>query len=61
MEFPRQEYQSGSPFPTPGDLPAIELASHASPALGGRFFTTAPPETPPLISKPKEALLIGIK
>ena len=33
------------PFPTPGDLPnpGIELLSLASPALAGRFFTTAPP------------------
>ena len=48
MGFPRKEYWSGLPFPTPGDLPdpGIKLASHASPALGGRFFTTAPPGTP---------------
>ena len=33
------------PFPSPGDLPdpGIELASLVSPALAGRFFTTAPP------------------
>ena len=32
MEFPRQEYWSGVPFPPPGDLPdpGIELASLAS-------------------------------
>ena len=32
------------PFPLPGDLPdpGIELVSPASPALAGRFFTTAP-------------------
>ena len=38
MGFPRQEYWSGVPFPTPGDLPdpGIELAS---PILAGRFFT----------------------
>ena len=31
MEFPRQEYWSGLPFPTPGDLPdpGIELGSPA--------------------------------
>ena len=45
MEFSRQEYWSGLPFPLPEDLPnpGIELASLASPALAGRFFTTAPP------------------
>ena len=39
----RQEYWSGLPFPSPGHLPdpAIELASHASPALAGGFFTTS--------------------
>ena len=41
MEFSRQEYQSGFPFPSPGDLPdpGIEHASLTSPALAGRFFT----------------------
>ena len=35
MGFPRQEYWSGLPFPSPGDLPnpRIELASPASPVL----------------------------
>ena len=42
MGFPRQEYWSGLPVPTPGDLPdpGIEPASLKSPALAGRFFTT---------------------
>ena len=33
------------PFPTPGDLPdpGIKLASLASPALAGGYFTTVPP------------------
>ena len=49
MEFSRQEYWSGLPFPSPGDLlpPGIEPAS---PALAGRFFTTEPPEKPLLLS-----------
>ena len=36
------------PFPIPGDLPnpGIEPASLASPAMAGRFFTTAPPGKP---------------
>ena len=43
MEFPRQEYWRGLPFPSPGDLPdpGIEPVSLESPALGGRFFTTS--------------------
>ena len=42
MGFPRQEYRSGLPFPSPGDLlnPGIEPES---PALAGEFFTTEPP------------------
>ena len=42
MEFSRQKYWSGLPFPPAGDLPnpGIEPMSPASPALAGRFFTT---------------------
>ena len=45
MGFSRQEYRSGLPFPSPGDLsnPGIEHAFLGSPALAGGFFTTAPP------------------
>jgi len=41
MEFSRQEYWSGLPFPTPEDLPnpGIKPTSLASPALVGGFFT----------------------
>ena len=43
IEFSRQEYWSGLPLPTPGDLPdpGIEPTTPASPELAGRFFTTA--------------------
>ena len=42
--FSRQEYWSGLPFPTLGDLPdpGNKPASLSSPALAGRFFTTEP-------------------
>ena len=42
MEFSRQEYWSGLPFPTPGHLPqpGIETESLASSALAGRFLIT---------------------
>ena len=52
MEFSRQEYWSGSPFPPPGDLPnaGIEPTSSVSPALAGGFFTTEPPGKPTLMS-----------
>ena len=40
MGFSRQEYWSGLPFPSPGDLPnpGIKPASFVSPAWAGRFF-----------------------
>ena len=45
MGFLRQEYWSGLPFPSPGDLPNPEMEL-ISPALAGRFFTTEPPRKP---------------
>ena len=47
MRFPRQDYWSGLPFPSP-DLPdpGIEPVSPASPALARGFFTTEPPWKP---------------
>ena len=41
LGFPRQEYWSGLPFPTPGDFPNPGVQS-VSPVLAGRFFTTEP-------------------
>ena len=40
-----QEFWSGLPFPTPGDLldPGIEPVSLVSPAMAGESFTMAPP------------------
>ena len=45
MGFPRQEYWSGLPFPSPGDLsnPVIKPRSPASPHWWVNFFTIAPP------------------
>ena len=42
MGFPRQEYWSGLPFPSPGVVldPGIEPGP---PTLAGGFFTTEPP------------------
>ena len=42
MEFSRQEYWSGLPFPPPGDLPDPGVEP-TSPALAGGFFTAEPP------------------
>ena len=41
MEFPRQQYESGLPFPSPGDLPSPGTEP-ASATLAGRFFTAEP-------------------
>ena len=44
MGFSRQEYWSGLPFPSPGDLPypGIEPGSPTFPALADGFFTPEP-------------------
>ena len=44
MEFSRQDYWSGLPFPLPEDLPDPEIKPVflESPALSGGFFTTEP-------------------
>ena len=43
MEFSWQEYWSGVPFPTPGDLPnpGIEPTSLVSPEMASRYFTSS--------------------
>ena len=48
MKLYRQQYWSGLPFPSAGDLPnpGIKPASPVSIALGGGFFTTTPPGKP---------------
>ena len=43
--FPRQEYGSGLPFPSPRDLPDPRIEP-TSPVLAGRLFTTEPREKP---------------
>ena len=50
LGFPRQEYWSGQPFPSLGDLPdpGIEPTSPASPARAGWFFTIEHLESPPV-------------
>ena len=42
MGFPRQEYWSVLPFPSPRDISLLGIKP-ASPALSGRFFTAEPP------------------
>ena len=45
MGFPRQEYWSGWPFPSPEDLPNPEIEP-VYPVLAGGFYTTEPPGKP---------------
>ena len=49
--FPRQEYCSGLPFPSPGDLPDPGI-KFESPALAGGFFTTELPRKPKMFPRP---------
>ena len=49
MKFPRQEYWSWLPFPSPRDLPKPGIEP-ASPALAGRFFTTESAGKPVVLS-----------
>ena len=55
MGFLRQEYWSGLPFPSPGDLPDPGTKP-TSPTLAGRFFTTEPPGKSHLYITDKEEL-----
>ena len=53
MEFSRQEYRSGLPFPPPGDLPDPGVEPE-SPTLAVEFFATVPPgKLRVLISSPQ--------
>ena len=57
MGFPRQEYWSGLPFPSPGDLPDPQ-SKPTSPALAGRFFTSEPPGSLAETTCPQESFII---
>ena len=52
--FPKQEYRSGLPFPSPGNLTRAGIEP-MSPALAGGFLTTEPP------GKPTVTLLVLLK
>jgi len=45
MEFSRQEYWSGLPFPSPGDLPDLGIKP-GSPALQADALPSEPPGNP---------------
>ena len=48
MEFSRQEYSNGLPFPPSGNLPdpGMEPVSLVSSVLASGFFTSVPPGKP---------------
>ena len=48
MEFSRQEYWSGLPFPYPGDLPDLGMEPW-SPALQADALPSEPPGNPEMI------------
>ena len=54
MGFPRQEYRSGYPFPSPGNLPDPGTTSPESPELADGFFTTEPPGKPAQYAVPND-------
>ena len=54
VEFPRQEYWSGLPFPSPGGFPNPGIKP-PSPALAGGFLTAEPPGNPKCIRQEDKA------
>ena len=58
MGFPEQEYWSGLPFPSPGDLPDPGIEP-ASPALAGGFFTPEPHFLPDIIKYTPESHVLA--
>ena len=60
MGFSRQEYWSGLPFPSPGDLPDWGIKPR-SPALQADALTSEPPGKPIEVSKGAKELALNIK
>jgi len=56
MGFSRQEYWSGLPFPSPGDLPDPGIKS-GSPALQADSLPSEPPGKPKILNKESEIVL----
>ena len=63
MEFSRQEYYSGLPFPTPGELPdpGVEPTSLASPALAVDFLPLEPPANHPVQNKYQQTNILHVQ
>ena len=60
MRFSRQEYWSGVPFPSPGDLPNPGIGPR-SPTLWAYALTSEPPKCSKRISEHTEEHLIILK
>ena len=56
--FPRQEYWSGLPFPSPGELPDPGMEPVSS-ALAGGFFITEPLGKPQCVYAKVKVKLLG--
>ena len=60
MGFSRQEYWSGLPFPSPGDLPDPRIKP-GSLALEADALTSEPPGKPTPLNPPRAPLLYDMK
>jgi len=58
MEFSRQEYWSGLPFPSPGDLPNPGIEPR-SPSLQAGISPTAPPRKTRILKRLPKLLYIS--
>ena len=61
--IPSQEYWSGLPFPSPGDLPESGMELEY-PALAGGFFIPEPPGKPKVTGEKKKIFattLLGVR
>jgi len=59
LGFPRQEYWSGLPFPSPGDLPDPGIEP-ISPALQADSLLTEPPGNPGTLLRTSKSFLLCI-
>ena len=60
MGFSRQEYLSGLPFPSPGDLPDPRIEPR-SPALQADALPSEPPKSKPAFKNVNQIVLLSLK
>jgi len=61
MVFSRQEYWSGLPFSSSGDLPSPRIKPLVSAALAGRFFTISTTWEAPRVDKNLKKIILQTK